>query len=184
VTEPTQLFGHSTSGNHERYKSAARLGTGVNCLPKMREWILERGPRLRNFWTDRGVRRRRAGSSRRAWDALRRPIEEERKTALSVIEVIDSTHAAARTLAEMDALAARHHGGCHRGLLTAETSHRSVPQHYGSGSRSGRDQSWLAMVSSSQRVCSLGSQSPSSLRYPDNPTILKGLGSRQPRCGI
>src|SRR5690606_16192466 len=44
VTELTQPMGHSTSGNHERYKSAERLEweQEFDCLPKMREWILEK----------------------------------------------------------------------------------------------------------------------------------------------
>src|SRR6185436_13887304 len=43
VTELTQPFGHSTSGNHERYKTAERLEWEKehDCLLKMREWIIE-----------------------------------------------------------------------------------------------------------------------------------------------
>lgn len=43
VKEMTQPQGHSTSGSHERYKSAERLKweTEFDCLSKMREWILE-----------------------------------------------------------------------------------------------------------------------------------------------
>src|SRR5215510_5395819 len=42
VTELTQPFGHSTSGNHERYKSEDRLAweQEFDCLRKMREWLL------------------------------------------------------------------------------------------------------------------------------------------------
>lgn len=45
VEEMTQPQGHSTSGSHERYKSAERLAweTEYDCLKKMREWILESG---------------------------------------------------------------------------------------------------------------------------------------------
>ena len=45
VTELTQPQGHSTSGSHERYKSAARLDweREYDCLLKMREWMLELG---------------------------------------------------------------------------------------------------------------------------------------------
>src|SRR5262245_23037355 len=40
VTELTQPFGHSTSGNHERYKTEERLEweKQYDCLLKMREW--------------------------------------------------------------------------------------------------------------------------------------------------
>ncbi|MFK7900311.1 MAG: thiamine pyrophosphate-dependent enzyme [Cyclobacteriaceae bacterium] len=45
VTEVTQPQGHSTSGSHERYKSAKRLEweKTFDCIPKMRKWILENG---------------------------------------------------------------------------------------------------------------------------------------------
>ena len=43
VEELTQPQGHSTSGSHERYKSKERLEweAGLDCMKKMREWILE-----------------------------------------------------------------------------------------------------------------------------------------------
>lgn len=43
VDEITQPQGHSTSGSHERYKSAERLQweRDWDCLRKMREWVLE-----------------------------------------------------------------------------------------------------------------------------------------------
>ncbi|HEY8936505.1 MAG TPA: thiamine pyrophosphate-dependent enzyme [Cyclobacteriaceae bacterium] len=43
VKEMTQPQGHSTSGSHERYKSAERLAWEVehDCIKKMREWIIE-----------------------------------------------------------------------------------------------------------------------------------------------
>jgi pyruvate/2-oxoglutarate/acetoin dehydrogenase E1 component/TPP-dependent pyruvate/acetoin dehydrogenase alpha subunit len=45
VEEVTQPQGHSTSGSHERYKSAERLEWEKNwdCIKKMREWMLESG---------------------------------------------------------------------------------------------------------------------------------------------
>lgn len=43
VTEVTQPQGHSTSGSHERYKSADRLKWEEkhDCIAKMREWVVE-----------------------------------------------------------------------------------------------------------------------------------------------
>ena len=43
VTELTQPQGHSTSGSHERYKSAERLSweKEYDCIVKMEEWILK-----------------------------------------------------------------------------------------------------------------------------------------------
>lgn len=45
VTEVTQPQGHSTSGSHERYKSAERLQweESHDCISKMRHWIEEKG---------------------------------------------------------------------------------------------------------------------------------------------
>jgi 2-oxoisovalerate dehydrogenase E1 component len=45
IREMTQPFGHSSSGSHERYKSAERLKWEVEYDPivKMREWILNEG---------------------------------------------------------------------------------------------------------------------------------------------
>jgi pyruvate/2-oxoglutarate/acetoin dehydrogenase E1 component/TPP-dependent pyruvate/acetoin dehydrogenase alpha subunit len=45
IEEVTQPQGHSTSGSHERYKSAERLEWEKNwdCIKKMREWMLESG---------------------------------------------------------------------------------------------------------------------------------------------
>ncbi|MGI2298439.1 alpha-ketoacid dehydrogenase subunit alpha/beta [Candidatus Cardinium hertigii] len=45
VKELTQPQGHSTSGSHERYKSAKRLRweKAYDCLPKMATWMIESG---------------------------------------------------------------------------------------------------------------------------------------------
>ena len=45
VVEMTQPQGHSTSGSHERYKSKERLAweDSIDCLKKMREWMIAEG---------------------------------------------------------------------------------------------------------------------------------------------
>jgi 2-oxoisovalerate dehydrogenase E1 component len=45
IDEMVQPFGHSTSGSHERYKSAERLEweRAFDPLLKMEEWILNQG---------------------------------------------------------------------------------------------------------------------------------------------
>jgi 2-oxoisovalerate dehydrogenase E1 component len=92
VTELTQPFGHSTSGNHERYKSHERLEweKEYDCLRKMREWILER-----EFATVGGLDKLEESENQsvleareRAWQALRDPIEEERRTVLRLTEAL------------------------------------------------------------------------------------------------
>ncbi|MGB6639308.1 MAG: transketolase C-terminal domain-containing protein, partial [Thermoanaerobaculia bacterium] len=89
VTELTQPQGHSTSGSHERYKSAARLAweREYDCLVKMREWMIEMGivgeeqlDRIEE--EDRGLV---TELQRRAWEAVRRPLEEERRRVSSLI---------------------------------------------------------------------------------------------------
>ena len=90
VTELTQPFGHSTSGNHERYKSHDRLEweKEFDCLKKMREWIVEK-----EFATARELEELEALESKdvleareRAWQALRSPIEAERSEVVQMTE--------------------------------------------------------------------------------------------------
>ena len=105
VTEMTQPQGHSTSGNHERYKSPGRLAweREYDCLVKMREWILEAG-----FASERELdaietsERDRAVEARdKAWRAYRAPIEEERRRAVSLIGTIENGAAAKDRIAHL-----------------------------------------------------------------------------------
>jgi len=94
VTELTQPFGHSTSGNHERYKSHERLEWEKehDCLKKMREWLIERGLASDAELSHVEALEDEAVNSARenAWEALRRPIEEERRTVLRIAEELAS----------------------------------------------------------------------------------------------
>ncbi|MGB7218185.1 MAG: thiamine pyrophosphate-dependent enzyme [Vicinamibacterales bacterium] len=92
VTELTQPYGHSTSGNHERYKSAERLAweKEYDCLPRMRAWILDRG-----FASAAELDQLEAEEKQtvveardRAWNAYRAPIEGERQTVLSLVATL------------------------------------------------------------------------------------------------
>jgi len=90
VTELTQPFGHSTSGNHERYKSHERLEweKEFDCLKKMREWMIERelvtAPELKSLeaMEDQEVLETRE----RAWNTFRAPIETERREVVQMTE--------------------------------------------------------------------------------------------------
>jgi pyruvate/2-oxoglutarate/acetoin dehydrogenase E1 component/TPP-dependent pyruvate/acetoin dehydrogenase alpha subunit len=89
VTELTQPFGHSTSGNHERYKSQERLAweSEHDCLRRMREWILEQklaGPEDLNR-IEAEEKQLILESREKAWTAYRTPLEEERKTVIAMI---------------------------------------------------------------------------------------------------
>src|ERR1700716_3897068 len=80
VVEMTQPQGHSTSGSHERYKPKERLAweTEVDCLGRMREWIIAGGLAAAaelDALEEEATRRVRE-LRRRAWEAMRRPIEE------------------------------------------------------------------------------------------------------------
>ena len=106
VTELTQPFGHSTSGNHERYKSEDRLAweREFDCLRKMREWVLERG-----FATPQELDEIEASEEQavlearaRAWEALRSPIEAERKTVLSMFDAMEGVSSIKQSLSELD----------------------------------------------------------------------------------
>jgi 2-oxoisovalerate dehydrogenase E1 component len=107
VTEITQPFGHSTSGNHERYKSEERLSweREFDCLPKMREWILEREFATPDFLNEIEKSEERAvlEARERAWEAYRAPIDAERRTVVSMLETIDGAAKGAESLRSMDA---------------------------------------------------------------------------------
>src|SRR6185295_655432 len=83
VTELTQPYGHSTSGNHERYKSHERLEweKEYDCLRRMREWIVERGlsTALELDKLEISENQSVLEARERAWQALRTPIEAERQ---------------------------------------------------------------------------------------------------------
>ena len=95
VYDVTQPQGHSTSGSHERYKSAERLKfeEEFDCLRKMKEWMLEqRVASEKDFaaWESEdysiveNVRKR-------AWDSYLAPILDERNTVMDMLDEIAST---------------------------------------------------------------------------------------------
>ncbi len=90
VVECTQPQGHSTSGSHERYKSRERLAWEVEAdgIQRMRGWLLAQGiagdAELERWEEEDRAAVREA--QRRAWDAFRAPIEEERRTLVGLVE--------------------------------------------------------------------------------------------------
>ena len=98
VTEMTQPQGHSTSGSHERYKSRERLEweTEFDPIRKMRQWMIEQGiataAELDAAAEDdqRIVRE----AQRRAWEAFRAPIEEEKRAAMGMLDEVAAQAAA------------------------------------------------------------------------------------------
>ena len=83
VVELTQPQGHSTSGSHERYKSKERLEreAELDCLTRMRTWILEKGwiteEELVAWEKEEKQRVRQAKKS--AWNTYVKPIKKEVK---------------------------------------------------------------------------------------------------------
>lgn len=95
VDEMTQPQGHSTSGSHERYKSADRLQweKDWDCISKFREYLISAGfataDRLDEIEAEAKVDVKRQKDA--AWSAFSNEIKEE------LDEAIDLIHAAAAT---------------------------------------------------------------------------------------
>lgn len=95
VKELTQPQGHSTSGSHERYKSADRLQWegDFDCIVKMRSWMIDNNIATSEELDtlDAELKKEVLAGKKAAWEAYLNPIKEER-TAL--VEVLNSVAAA------------------------------------------------------------------------------------------
>ncbi len=89
VVEVTQPQGHSTSGSHERYKSAERLQWEKehDCNLKMREWIV-----ANNIATDeelseieKSIKKEVREKKNKAWADFLAPHKQEQKEAITLI---------------------------------------------------------------------------------------------------
>ncbi|MBL8077400.1 MAG: hypothetical protein JNM55_05515 [Anaerolineales bacterium] len=92
VIDVTQPQGHSTSGSHERYKSAERLKfeEEFDGLKKMRAWMIENrivsAPELDSL--EKADYETVEGFRKAAWDSYLSPILEERNQVMDMIEEI------------------------------------------------------------------------------------------------
>jgi pyruvate/2-oxoglutarate/acetoin dehydrogenase E1 component/TPP-dependent pyruvate/acetoin dehydrogenase alpha subunit len=101
VKELTQPQGHSTSGSHERYKSAERLQWELDhdCITKMRKWILEfeleteTGDTFRFVDSEEDLiaiekeaKKEVTSAKRNAWNAFQNEIKAELSTAAEILE--------------------------------------------------------------------------------------------------
>jgi len=89
IEEMNQPLGHSTSGSHERYKSAERLDweKEYDPLVKMKEWILEKniaGEEALMAKEEEALEVARS-SQKKAWKNYIEPIRKERAELLSII---------------------------------------------------------------------------------------------------
>jgi pyruvate/2-oxoglutarate/acetoin dehydrogenase E1 component/TPP-dependent pyruvate/acetoin dehydrogenase alpha subunit len=89
IEEVTQPLGHSTSGSHERYKSAERLKWEVDFDPirKMREWIINEGiatpTELDNLAAE--AEEEAKESRKKGWEMFQNPIKIERDALVKII---------------------------------------------------------------------------------------------------
>ena len=89
IEEVTQPQGHSTSGSHERYKSAERLEWEKNwdCIKKMREWMLASGlatiTELNSVEVEAKEFVKAAKAS--AWEKFIGPIKKQAEEAVQII---------------------------------------------------------------------------------------------------
>ncbi len=95
VIDVTQPQGHSTSGSHERYKSAERLKweEQFDGLKKMRAWMLEHriisAPELDSV--EKADYEAVEGFRKAAWDTYLAPITDERNQVLDMLDEIAPT---------------------------------------------------------------------------------------------
>ncbi len=93
VEEITQPQGHSTSGSHERYKSAERLAWEVewDCLRQMKIWILENGLATEDELTgiDQEAKEHVLQSKKAAWEAYLSPIKNMVQSAMEALAILE-----------------------------------------------------------------------------------------------
>jgi pyruvate/2-oxoglutarate/acetoin dehydrogenase E1 component/TPP-dependent pyruvate/acetoin dehydrogenase alpha subunit len=92
VEELTQPQGHSTSGSHERYKSAERLGWEKEWdgIVKMRQWLLENGLATAAELDEIQVQTREQAKQSRdtAWRQYIQPVKEQVDKAVAIITAL------------------------------------------------------------------------------------------------
>lgn len=105
VTEVTQPQGHSTSGSHERYKSAERLKfeEEFDGIRKMKEWMIEQ-----KIATEKDFKQWESEDyeiveniRKVAWDAYLNPILEERGQVMDMLDEIGGSSSHAEALSRL-----------------------------------------------------------------------------------
>lgn len=125
VTELTQPYGHSTSGNHERYKSPERLDweKDYDCLPRMRAWILDRAIASVDDLDRLEAEERQLALRTRdlAWERYRKPIDDERQTLVSLVDAVAERSAQAAQVQAVAAALQKVQSPLRRDLMAAAT---------------------------------------------------------------
>ncbi|MGV3764177.1 alpha-ketoacid dehydrogenase subunit alpha/beta [Parapedobacter sp.] len=92
VTEMTQPQGHSSSGSHERYKSAERLAweEEYDCIAKMRAWMVRSGIAEEDELVaiERSLKDRVRAEQRRAWADYNKTLKKEVDEAIGLLSTI------------------------------------------------------------------------------------------------
>jgi pyruvate/2-oxoglutarate/acetoin dehydrogenase E1 component/TPP-dependent pyruvate/acetoin dehydrogenase alpha subunit len=95
VEEVTQPQGHSTSGSHERYKTAERLQweRDWDCIKKMKEWIIENQLATEEelFAVETEVKEFVRKSKSEAWQEYQQPILQQVKEVSDILEELKSS---------------------------------------------------------------------------------------------
>ena len=90
IEEVTQPLGHSTSGSHERYKTAERLNWEIEYDPikKMKEWIIEKKIATEKALNEIEQKAENDAKSARdeAWEAYTEPMNRKRASLVSIIQ--------------------------------------------------------------------------------------------------
>lgn len=96
VKELTQPQGHSTSGSHERYKSAERLQWEKehDCNLQMRNWIISTFENEEEIIAlEKEAKKEVSAAKRAAWTAYLHPIKEKQTQAIQILEKIVASSA-------------------------------------------------------------------------------------------
>lgn len=90
IQDVTQPLGHSTSGSHERYKSADRLQWEVDmdCILKMGQWIVDTGIASQSYLDElrQNAIQYTRECKKRAWDAFINPVREKKEVLKNIFE--------------------------------------------------------------------------------------------------
>lgn len=105
VEELTQPQGHSTSGSHERYKSAERLKfeEDMDCLKKMRDWMITNKivSDSELIEIEKSTEQFVNSSKEEAWQDFVTPLHEERKISLKYLESVEEAGLATDEMTRM-----------------------------------------------------------------------------------
>jgi pyruvate/2-oxoglutarate/acetoin dehydrogenase E1 component/TPP-dependent pyruvate/acetoin dehydrogenase alpha subunit len=188
VQEMTQPQGHSTSGSHERYKTAGRLEweREFDCLSQMRHWMERQGIATAEELDgceeeDRRLLRETQG---RAWKAFRQPLDEERRIFLSLARPVEENSQHGREIRGIRKRIERSQVALRRDLLAAcgeilvltrgepGVERRELVDWRRSRIKAGRERYGSDLYSSSsESALAIAERKPD---YPENPRVVNG----------